>query len=91
MKPEEIVAKECTVVVKLVAGRTKKYDQGGIQLDDYYPLGQGSHFHEINQKFLRFKSGFAVASNVPVLDDVEDTCQDLIAELAFYLNYLRRK
>ena len=85
--PEDIVVEQMDAVIDLVRGRTERYNQGGVRLEDYWIFGNRSLVHEINKKILRVKS--LVEQGKP--ESAKDSLQDIIAYSCFMLDYNEKK
>jgi hypothetical protein len=89
MNREEFL-RQCIQVAELVTKKGDDYNQGTVQLGDYFPFGDKSYVHMLHLKVLRLVS-LVEKQGTPNYDSVDDTAQDLLAYVVFYLEYLEKK
>lgn len=70
-------------ITELRAQRAKQYNQGSVEIEDYFPFGQESYYQMCHVKLLRAKS--AIESG----GDAKDSILDLINYAVFWAEAMR--
>lgn len=74
-------------VGELIERKSEDYDSG-VELEEYFPLGELSYFQMIWTKMLRMKS-LVTNPREQNFEGLEDTVDDMIAYLVFLRKYLK--
>ena len=69
--------------------KSKDYQGGNWEEEDYFPFGGQSYMHMIHTKYLRMRNIMEV--DTPNFESLEDTLIDMINYCAMYAAYLENK
>ena len=69
--------------------KSKDYQGGKWEEEDYFPFGDQSYMHMIHTKYLRMRS--IMDNDNPNFESLEDTLIDMINYCAMYAAYLENK